>query len=326
MHWKRTACFGKKMKINYLLLAHDNPAHLGRLVSRLNTDNAFFFIHIDKKSNIEPFKSAVPMLPNVVFLEDRIDVKWGGFSTITATLQMMGKALDTNPGDGYQVLLSGACYPVKSNAEIFRHFGENYGADFIQSTPVRENWNKKTVSRRLHRYNYNYVRNMRGNARLLNLQLPPKGNAMKTLVSFAREAKLDHIKKIFSKRKFPSYLNPHGGSQWWALTTETVSYVLDFIRLHSDYLSYHEYTHIPDEIFFQSILSSGPTANRISPSVTHVNWERKGDTYPALFKNKSDFEELRDCGKLFARKFDYQSAELLNQIDADLLHAFSGAS
>ncbi|HAP7932304.1 TPA: glycosyl transferase, partial [Enterococcus faecium] len=45
------------MKICYLILAYNDIGNLKRLVNRLN-ENAVFIIHIDKKTDIEPFIEA----------------------------------------------------------------------------------------------------------------------------------------------------------------------------------------------------------------------------------------------------------------------------
>lgn len=37
------------MRIAYIILAHNYPEQLGRLISKLNKDDVSFFIHIDKK-------------------------------------------------------------------------------------------------------------------------------------------------------------------------------------------------------------------------------------------------------------------------------------
>jgi hypothetical protein len=39
------------MKIAYVVLAHRYPDQLIRLIHRLNTENASFFVHFDKKTD-----------------------------------------------------------------------------------------------------------------------------------------------------------------------------------------------------------------------------------------------------------------------------------
>lgn len=43
------------MNIAYLILAHHQPAHLRRLLAALDTDNAYFFVHVDAKVDSAPF-------------------------------------------------------------------------------------------------------------------------------------------------------------------------------------------------------------------------------------------------------------------------------
>ena len=73
------------MKIAYLISAHTDAPQLARLIKALHTD-AEFFVHIDKKSDIRPFKAHMNA-KNVHFIGEkdknspytgkRIDVRWG---------------------------------------------------------------------------------------------------------------------------------------------------------------------------------------------------------------------------------------------------------
>lgn len=56
------------MKIAYMIAAHTDPIQLRRLVISLNGEDIEFFIHIDKKSDIQPFLRELN-LENVHFLK-----------------------------------------------------------------------------------------------------------------------------------------------------------------------------------------------------------------------------------------------------------------
>src|SRR5690349_19353849 len=99
------------MKIAYLILAHNTPNHLSRLVRALDSANAAFFIHVDRKSDISPFRKGLSQ-PNTTFLEDRVAVYWGDFSDVRATIELIKKALSHSFEPVYFVLLSGADYPL----------------------------------------------------------------------------------------------------------------------------------------------------------------------------------------------------------------------
>jgi len=49
----------KNKIIAYLIQAHNNEKHLSEMISSLNNKEVSFFIHIDKKSNIEIFKKII---------------------------------------------------------------------------------------------------------------------------------------------------------------------------------------------------------------------------------------------------------------------------
>lgn len=54
---------------------------------------------------------------------------------------------------------------------------------------------------------------------------------------------------------------------------------------------------------------------KILPSLTYVNWHRKGCTLPVTFQ-KDDLEELTRQCNLFARKFDTEfDTEILDLLD-----------
>ena len=45
--------------IVYIILAFDNPNQINRLISSLNSEFVFFYIHVDKKINQAPFEFAL---------------------------------------------------------------------------------------------------------------------------------------------------------------------------------------------------------------------------------------------------------------------------
>lgn len=64
-----------------MIAAHTDPIQLRRLVFSLNGEDIEFFIHIDKKSDIQPFLRELN-LENVHFLKNRISTSWGAFHNV----------------------------------------------------------------------------------------------------------------------------------------------------------------------------------------------------------------------------------------------------
>jgi hypothetical protein len=83
----------------------------------MDQENNCFFIHIDQGVAIEPFEAAVPRQANVVFLHDRVPVRWGELSVVLAVLKLLRAAVVSNHFK-YYTLLSGSDYPIKDRREI----------------------------------------------------------------------------------------------------------------------------------------------------------------------------------------------------------------
>lgn len=64
------------MKIAYIIGAHSDPNNLRRLVLSLGRQD--FYIHVDLKSDIEPFQKGLENVKNVHFIKNRVKVYWGG--------------------------------------------------------------------------------------------------------------------------------------------------------------------------------------------------------------------------------------------------------
>ncbi|WP_424494766.1 beta-1,6-N-acetylglucosaminyltransferase [Salinimicrobium sp. GXAS 041] len=312
------------MHLNYLVLAHNSPEQLWRLIVRLHGSEVYFYIHIDRKSDQLPFEELLSTYQNVKFVHQRENVIWGDVSMVTATIELM-KQVSKDKKNGYCILLSAQDYPIVSNQNINIFFKKNYGKCFISTFKIpHPKWENGGLLR-LNKYKIN-----KSSERKHFLILPSIYH--REFYTVATLGKLNFLRKsgrwteffrIFKNRKFPSILEPFGGGQWWALPTAVVNKILNFHDTHTDFLEYHKYTLVPDEIFFHSILMylKNNEDFQIERSVTYVNWERPSGPLPVTFKLE-DFGELQEASRshLFARKFDLNwDEEILNEIDKQLL-------
>ena len=72
------------VQLAYLILPFQFPESLARLVNRLDSPNVHFFIHVDGKSDIQPFLRALPPAENVHYTEVRSKMHWRGFALVEA--------------------------------------------------------------------------------------------------------------------------------------------------------------------------------------------------------------------------------------------------
>lgn len=311
--------------INYILLAHNQPELLYRIISKLEHPNSFFYVHIDKNSDILPFKEILKDINNVYFLSNhqREEGLWGGFGIVKASISAMRKIVEQNRS-GYTVLLSGQDYPIQDNLKI-KSFFKNTQCNFIESNPMPlKKWyyggmdrlTEYRINLSSKRYDYVKIPSI-WDSKFYNLK-----NLEKCYALIIRNMS-DKLKLLIKKRKAPYHILPYAGSQWWALPFNTISKILKFIDDKPNFIKYHQHTLLSDEIFFQSIvehLKLQDNTMEIKNSITYINWTKKNTTLPVTFTT-DDKDELAEAAKsfLFARKFNLDtSSTILDWIDSNL--------
>jgi hypothetical protein len=317
------------MKKAYLITAYHQPNHLRRLVRALEYSGVCFFIHIDGRVEIGPFKEALRDVENVVFIAAR-KINWMGFSQVESTLALMRAA--AAEGCDYYTLLSGSDYPIKRNREILEFFAAAQ-AEYITFWKLddRPSWRPKIeyfypidIVPILDYENAGFRRYFWGYFYKLRWHMP--------------------------KRRFLKGVVPYGGSHWWSLSHDCVTFILRFIRENAKVVRFYKYTHCPSEMFFQTIVLNSGRASRVQRYGDYLAWSQKtsaeekargasmlpedsfnlrymdwsgertgGHGRPAILETK-DFDALKGSAELFARKFEErESHEVLARIDRELL-------
>jgi hypothetical protein len=313
------------MRIAYLIMAHDQPDHLHRMVKALDCDGVGFYIHIDNKVKLSTFRPGMLEKENVHFLRARVDVQWMGFSQVEAILMLMQEASRFD----YCVLLSGSDYPIKSNS-LIRKFFETSDKEFIMFHRLedRPSWKDKIE--------YFYPIDL----------VPIYGHSRGIEKSYWRRLFWGFFLKyrwLMPKRSYMAGMIPYGGSEWWMLSYGCVAYVLRFVQENPRFASFYRYTHSADEMFFQSIILNSEWARRVqnfdaymewrsvpsnikedsmlaenSFNLRYMDWSKERER-PSILDER-DWHNIRRSSDLFARKFHpIRSAKLLDLIDQELL-------
>jgi hypothetical protein len=116
-------------------------------------------------------------------------------------------------------------------------------------------------------------------------------------------AALRLIGGVVPRRRFLPGLRPYGGSSYWCLSADAVSFVHRYVGDHPEFVSFFRRVFIPDELFFQTILLNSELRNRIvNDDLRYTRWTATGSGPEVLLVD--DFARLRDTESLFARKFD----------------------
>jgi hypothetical protein len=105
------------MGIAFAIIAHDDPAQLRRLLAELKGFQTV--IHLDASTNIENYlKFISPLDPAHSFTEQRVVVRWGGYSVVKAMLLAGSEVSERIENEDHIIFLSGHCFPIKPLSEL----------------------------------------------------------------------------------------------------------------------------------------------------------------------------------------------------------------
>lgn len=311
----------EKLNTNcYLILAHNDPIHLGRLVDRLDYCSDFF-IHIDAKSDIQKFKIPSLARKNVFFIEKRYPIHWGGYNMVQATLELIKVSMNTGEYQRF-TLLSGNDYPLRNAKSIYNFFEENSEIDFIKGINL-DALSKTTYESFFHRaldYKLNYDFEL---FRYSKLNL---------LCRNIRNHTFGYLKN--HRQKSSEYLPIYSGSQWWSITRNTLLMMLDLSKKYSKYMDSFHSIFVPDEKYFHTLYFNLGLGIENNPIDIKTFEDRSKQTsllanlhviHPSLKKVYviQDFEFLKAASSkfIFVRKVNsMDSEELLDLIDTELLN------
>jgi hypothetical protein len=302
----------QSMNLAYIITAHKNSEQLVRLIERLNTEGASFFVHVDQRTNARTYGHMVNglrHLPNVYFLKKRFKCHYMTlFSAVQAVVQGINELLHSGIPFDYLIYLTGQDYPIKTNRQIKTALKNAKGRSFLSYLPLPFEGTHpaggtiiQNASRiecwHLHLFGHYLRLPLRGGSRLsraVNLVIP-------------------------KTRQFPRNFQPYGGWAYWCLARQHVMYIHQFIRSYPSFVRFFRFVKSADEICFQTILLNSLFKDRIiNDDLRHVDWSTE-DCHPKLLR-QDDLGQLMDSPKLFARKFDAQvDAKVLDLIDEHIL-------
>jgi hypothetical protein len=280
------------MRVAHLILTYTNPGQTERMIRRLYHENFDFYIHVDKKFDISPHLY-LQALPNVYFIQKRVDVTWAGFSTIIATFECIKEIVASGITYDFINFMSGQDYPIKNAAFIYKFFEDNKGKEFLSFRDMKNDWTEGLI--RLEKY-FLSAYSFKGKYRIEQL-----------------------INLITPKRKLPYNLHPYGKSMFWMLSPDTAMYVVNTVENDRKLKNFFWLCWASDEFVFQTILLNSPLKEKvINNNYRYIDWSAGGANPKIL--NESDAAQLAATDDLFARKFDViNHPAILDFIDDNLL-------
>lgn len=254
----------------------------------LQQENCFFYIHIDKKY-------ALPVLngDNILLINDRVNVHWGGFSQVEATLLLMREAVK-KPFD-YAAFISGKDYPVKPNEWLQTKLGS--GGEYIHLDKMGTDPYAPLSRYKFYYFTDHYNRRNK--------------SSVKTRFFLWFQKTLRRL-KIAKTIPFQLYT----GASWFVLSKNCIQYILNEIKSNPKICNFYRSAFCPDESFFQTIIGNSAYAQHIKNCLTYSDWSV--DPGPAVI-TEDHFHVLQNLGDtFFARKFTDESQKIIQLIDKEL--------
>lgn len=236
-------------------------------------------IHVDasvSRHKYRKFVAGLNDLPQVMFCP-RHKCDWGTWGLVAAA-QSGSEMMLANFDDVRQVYLaSGACLPLRPVQELIDYLEERPRTDFIESATTADvPWTVGGLDKER-----------------FTLRFPFSWKRHRVLF----DKYVEFQRKIGFKRKIPAGIVPHMGSQWWCLTRQTLSAILQDPE-RDTYDRYFKKVWIPDESYFQT-LTRLYSSNVESRSLTLSKFDFQGK--PHIFYD-DHLQLLRRSDCFVARK------------------------
>ncbi len=193
-------------------------------------------VHVDTnvpETTFNTFREALADLKVMVRFSTRHRCEWGTWGMVSATQDAAEMLLTKFPEVRHAYLASGACLPLRPVEELRSYLDGRPRTDFIESATTADvPW---TVGGLDHeRFTLRFPFAWKRHRRLFDLYVRAQ-------------------RSVRYRRKIPEGLVPHMGSQWWCLTRQTLSAILQDPD-RKTYDAYFKKVWIPDESYFQTLV------------------------------------------------------------------------
>ncbi|QCO56091.1 glycosyl transferase [Pseudorhodobacter turbinis] len=221
------------MSVGIIMLCHTALDRAAQVARHWANHGCPVVIHVDKRvpcAEFEALQSSLADLPDIRF-SGRYACEWGTWGIVAATQAAAIIMLQDFPGASHIYLASGSCLPLRPVRELAAYLDSRPRTDFIESVTTADvDWTIGGLD--LERFTLRFPFSWRKHRHL-----------------FDGYVKLQ--RRVRFKRKIPTGVVPHLGSQWWCLTRRTLSAILeDPERPIID--RYFRRVWIPDESYFQT--------------------------------------------------------------------------
>ena len=286
------------MSVGIIMLVHTALDRAEQVARHWAAAGCPVVIHADTNVSTKRYRKFVKALSDVEHIQfsRRHRCEWGTWGIVAATQSAGEQMLKNFPEVRHVYLASGSCLPLRPVQELIDYLAERPRTDFIESATTSDvPWTVGGLDseRFTLRFPFAWKRHRRLFDGYVNLQ---RGLKM--------------------RRRMPNGIVPHLGSQWWCLTRQTLSAILQDPE-RSTYDRFFKRVWIPDESYFQTLarLYSGHIESR---SLTLCKFDFQGK--PHIFYD-DHLQLLRRSDCFVARKIWPRADRLYDAFLTDEAHA-----
>jgi hypothetical protein len=306
-------------KVAYLILTHKDPDQVMALADRIHhlSPTSHVVVHHDRKADTLPWGDTPPQW---VHLVDRVQVEWGDWSIVEATLRMFRLAHQQLKASWF-VVVSGEHWPVVNleawEKAIAASDVDAYLPAVLLPPRLRFGPSDRDGNRFLARCIHRWFRINRPSSELVH----------KVLAGLSKISLWTHpvAKLEFSLRSNAWFLGiPRGrgpvrgwdlykGSEWLACNARSVEVLL---ATDAEVKDWFRRSHIPDESYVQTILRRGSDLTVDTADVTWVPPEPEIAEAGWMLLKANQLTQVENSGVAFARKVDpLRNPEVIQAID-----------
>ena len=275
------------MSVGFVMLCHTALERAAEVARHWAERDCPVVVHVDKRvtrPTYDKLVAALADLENIRF-SDRFACDWGTWGIVAATQAASAVMLREFHEVRHVFLASGSCLPLRPLEELKAYLGTRPRVDFIESVTTEDvGWTIGGL-----------------NMERFTLRFPFSWRQQRKL--FDGYVRLQ--RRVGYKRQVPPGLVPHLGSQWWCLTRQTLSAILENPE-RAEIDRYFRRVWIPDESYFQTLVRQY-SSNVESRSLTLSKFDFQGK--PHIFY-EDHLQLLRRSDCFVARKIWPQADRL----------------
>ena len=277
------------MSVGFVMLCHTALDRAAQVARHWAERDCPVVIHVDKRVQPPEYDGLVKDLSDLsnIRFSKRHACEWGTWGIVAATQEAATIMLRDFAGVRHVYLASGSCLPLRPVEELITYLNDRPRVDFIESVTTEDvGWTigGLDVERFTLRFPFSWRKKRRWFDGYVKLQ-----------------------RRFGYKRRVPPGLVPHLGSQWWCLTRQTLSAILQSPdRAEID--RYFRRVWIPDESYFQTLVRQ-VSANVEGRSLTLSKFDFQGK--PHIFYD-DHLQLLRRSDCFVARKIWPRADRLYN--------------